>query len=107
MASAAITIVENPATIESDTTEAVITKSTSFPGMEGELVNHGPADVWCKTSVTSTAAATVVTSGAQAQHQFPLPAGASIAWLPTYFSIAHLTAAGTATLSWRPARQRR
>ena len=102
MASAAITVVENPATIESDTSEAVITKSTSFPLMQGYLTNHGPADVWCKTSVTGTAASTVVTTGAQAQHQFPLPAGQSIPWLRHYFSIAHKTAAGTAILSWTP-----
>lgn len=105
MASTAITIVENPATIESDTTEAVITKNTLLVDMEGVLTNHGSADAWLKISVTSTAAATVVTTGAQAQLQCPLPAGASIDWLPHYSSIAHKTAAGTSTLSWKPVRR--
>lgn len=101
MASAAITIVQNPATIESDTTEVVITKG--FATMTGELRNHGPADVWLKISVDpATAAATVVTTGAQAQSQCPLPAGASIPIHMRYLTIAHKTASGTATLSWVP-----
>lgn len=109
MASAAITIVENPATIESDTSEAVITKNTSMGDggglvrMEGTLRNHGPADVWLKVSVVAgTPAATVVTTGAQAQLQVPLPAGSSLPWLFHYATIAHKTAAGTAVLSWVP-----
>lgn len=102
MASAAITVTHNPATIESDTTEAVITKDTDKPMMSGELRNHGPSDVWCKVSITSTAAATVVTTGAQAQLQVPLPAGGSIPWLHHYQTLAHKTAAGAATLSWVP-----
>lgn len=106
MASAAITITNNPATIESDSTEALITKDTALLQLEGELVNHGPQDVWCKASLTDTAAATVVTSGAQAQNQFPLPAGAKIDWLPNYKSIAHVTVAGSSTLSFRPRRRK-
>ena len=105
MASSAITIIEQPATVECDGSEALITKNTLLYCMEGVLTNHGPADAWLKISVTSTAAATVVTTGAQAQLQCPLPAGASIDWLPHYQSIAHKTAAGTATLSWKPVRR--
>lgn len=105
MASAAITVVQSPATIESDTSEAVITNggTTILKQFVGELRNHGPADVWCKISVDiNTPAATVVTTGAQAQLQVPLPAGACIPILVHYKSIAHKTAAGTATLSWVP-----
>ena len=101
MASAAITVNESPATIESDTTEAVITKATGLVPMQGELRNHGPADVWCVVAVTG-AAATVVTTGAQAQLQVPLAAGGSLPWLRHYTSVAHKTAAGTAVLSWVP-----
>lgn len=104
MASAAITIVNTPATIESDTSEAVITKDTTMPALAGELRNHGSADVWCVVSITNTAASTVVTTGAQAQLQIPLPAGGSIPWLVHYKSLAHKTAAGSATLSWVPTR---
>ena len=107
MASAAITVTENPCTIESDTSEAVITKNASFPDLHGELRNHGPSDVWCKVSVTSTPAATVVTTGAQAQLQIPLAAGGSIPWLNIYRTLAHKTAAGTATLSWVPSHSAR
>lgn len=103
MASAAITISEQPATIESDTSEAVITKQASLRNMQGELRNHGPADAWLKISVDQDAAAAgVVTTGAQAQLQVPLPAGGSLPWLHHYHSVAHKTAAGTATLSWVP-----
>lgn len=99
MASAALTILEQPATIESDTSEAVLTKSMT--GLSGELRNAGPADVWCKAAVAG-AAATVVMTGAQAQLQFPLPAGASFPWLRHYTSVAHKTAGGLATLGWFP-----
>lgn len=106
MASAAITVVQNPATIESDTSEAVITNgSSSVNGQQytGELRNHGPNDVWCKVSVTfGTSATTVATTGAQAQLQIPLPAGSSIPIYKNYYTIAHKTASGTATLSWVP-----
>ena len=102
MASAAITIVESPATIESDTSEAVITKDSTMDSLSGNLRNHGPADVWLKVSVTITAAATVATTGAQAQLQAPLPAGGDMPWLRHYQSVAHVTAAGTAVLSWVP-----
>ncbi len=112
MASAAITIIENPATIESDTTEAVITKQTltarEFENMSGYLNNHGPADVWLVVSVVvGTAAVSVATTGAQAQLQIPLPMGASFPWLCIYASVAHKTAAGTATLSWEPSHESR
>lgn len=102
MASAAITVSQYPATIESDTTEAVITKNTALYTMSGSLTNHGPADVWCIASVNSTAATGVATTGAQAQYQFPLPAGSSVPWPYIYFSVAHKTAGGTAVLSWHP-----
>lgn len=102
MASAAITIVESPATIESDTTEAVITKDTNLPALRGVLRNHGSADVYCVVSVTSTPASSVATTGAQAQLQFPLPAGGEVQWLKHYQSLAHKTAAGTSVLSWLP-----
>lgn len=105
MASAAISIVETPATIESDSSEAVITKTAAFYTMEGYLINHGPADVWCKVSDTDTAASSVVTTGAQAQKQVPLPAGSQLEWLPSYNTVAHKTAAGTAILSWQPKRR--
>jgi|ERR1043166_6481033 hypothetical protein len=102
MASAAITIVENPATVESDSSEAVITKDTSLKNMCGFLQNVGTTDVWLKVSVTDTAAATVVTTGAQAQNQVPLPAGGVFPWLKHYKSVAHKTAGGTSTLAWVP-----
>jgi len=103
MPSAAITVSENPATIESDATEAVITKNSTLRTLQGELRNHGPADTWLMVSTTEgTAAVTVVTTGAQAQSQVPLPAGATLAWLNIYWSIAHKTAGGLATLSWVP-----
>lgn len=105
MASAAITIVDAPATIESDITERVITKDASMPLIEGTLVNHGPTDVWMKISVSPTAAATVVTTGAQAQLQCPLAVGDEFCWLPHYQSVAHVTKAGASTLSWRPIRR--
>jgi len=107
MASAAITISEQPATIESDTNEAVITKNTSLKDMTGTLVNAGTTDVWCKASVSSTAPSSVATTGAQAQLQFPLSAGASIPWLAHYTAIAHKTASGTSTLAWFPDREYR
>lgn len=103
MASAAITTTITCATIESSTTEALITKDTAVPTLEGYLRNAGPADVWCKASYTNTGAATVVTSGAQAQLQFPLPAGASFPWKADVKSVAHVTASGLATLAWYPA----
>lgn len=109
MASAAITIVESPATIESDGNEAVITNgsATAIPKFIGELRNHGPADVWLKIGVVpGTNAATVVTTGAQAQLQCPLPAGSSLPVNDNYANIAHVTAAGTAVLSWVPHRRR-
>ncbi len=102
MASAALTVIEQPATIESDTTEAVITKDTGMVDLSGYLHNVGTVDVWCKVSVTTTAAATVVTTGAQAQLQVPLPAGGSLPWLKHYQSIAHKTAGGASTLAWVP-----
>lgn len=103
MASAAITLSEQPATVESDSTSATITISTALLGLNGFLTNHGPADVWCSVSVSSAAADTVVTTGAQAQLQVPLPAGSTLQILPHYTSIKHLTASGIATLSFRPA----
>ena len=103
MASAAITIVESPCTIESDTSEALISKGARLKSMVGKLINHGPEDVWCKVSVVrGTAAATVVTTGTQAQLQVPLPAGGALDILKHYDSIAHKTAGGAAVLSWQP-----
>lgn len=102
MASAALTVVENPATIESDTSEAVITKDATLQNMSGFLSNVGTTDVWCVVSVNSTVAVTVVTTGAQAQRQFPLPAGGTIPWLKHYKTLAHKTAGGTSTLVWHP-----
>jgi hypothetical protein len=99
MASAAITVIEQPATIESDTNEAVITKGLGQ--MTGTLVNAGETDVWCVVS-KSGAASGVVTTGAQAQFQFPLPSGASVPWLSHYATIAHKTAADTSILAWFP-----
>lgn len=113
MASAAITITGQPATIESDTSEAVITngeKVTDGNGFRvnwrtryGELYNMGPADVFVKVSVDpNTPAASVATTLAQAQAQFPLPAGGYLTIRKTFYTIAHLTVAGTATLAWSP-----
>lgn len=107
MAAAAITVVGNPATIESDTTGAVITNGSldTLPAFCGELRNHGPADVWLMISQDTRTPATtagVVTTAAQAQNQVPLPAGALIKIKHDYRSVAHKTAAGTATLSWVP-----
>lgn len=104
MAAADITIIESPATIEGDTTGAIITKSTAFPQMSGFLRNHGPSDVYCLVSVTTAAAvlANVATTGAQAQLQVPLPVGGVLPWLKHYGSIAHKCKAGTAVMSWIP-----
>ncbi len=102
MASAAITVTENPATIESDSSEAVITKDTAMKNMAGFLSNVGTTDVFCVVSVNDTVAVTVVITGAQAQRQFPLPAGATIPWLHHYKTLAHKTAGGTSTLVWFP-----
>lgn len=102
MSSAAITIVESPAQIESDTNEAVITKSTELPFLQGELRNLGAAAVYLKISVNATAASGVTTDGAQGQLRVPLPSGASLPWLFNYQSLAHKTAAGAAILAWVP-----
>lgn len=112
MAAADITLAESVCTIESDATGAVITKpgldsnilTPNLSSMFGYLRNHGSADVYCLVSITSTKAVlgSVVTTGAQAQLQVPLPAGGTLPWLSTYKSIAHKTAGGTATLSWTP-----
>lgn len=107
MASADITVVENPATIESDTTERVITKSDLLRHMSGLLVNASTVDTWCKVSINDTPASGVATTGAQAQLQFPLPAGASFAWLSHYKTIAHKTAASAAVLAWIPDKEYR
>lgn len=107
MAVGAITIVENPATIETDSTGATITKSTDLPRMEGVLHNHGPEDVWLSVSVSSSAPDAVVTTGAQAQLQVPLPAGGELPWLWHYTKITHKTAGGTSTLSWKPSHARK
>ena len=97
MASAAITIVENPATIETDGTAAVITKSTGLTNMEGTLVNAGLVDTWLKINGTG-----VVTTNAQAQNIVPLPAGASMPWLKSYATIEHKTAGAVGVLAWFP-----
>ena len=112
MAAADITLAENACTIESTSTGAVITKpgigsnvaTPKLHNMRGYLRNHGSADVYCLISITSTAAVlgSVVTTGAQAQLQVPLPAGGTLPWLEHYMSIAHTPAGGTATLSWTP-----
>lgn len=101
MASAAITVVENPATIESDTTAATITKSTGLLSMAGVLVNGGTVKTYLAISVTDTAG-TPATTDAQAQLIVGLPAGASMSWLPHYKSIAHKTAATNTVLYWFP-----
>ena len=103
MAAAAITIIENPATIESDATGAVITKA--LRNMSGYLCNLGTADVFMFASVDDRVPATtaaVAVTNAQAQQIFVLPAGASMPWLRSYNSIAHKTASGTAVLIWYP-----
>lgn len=107
MAAAAITISGNVATIESDSTGAVITNGDSLAvkSFRGELRNHGPADVWLKISQSTGAPATaagVDVTGAQAQNQLPLPAGSVTPVTYDMKSIAHKTAAGVATLSWVP-----
>lgn len=103
MASAAITIVESPATIESDTNSATITKSTLLPGLLGTLVNAGSVTVFLSFGVTGGTAPAVATTSAQAQLQLPLPAGCSCPILPHYTSIKHLTASGASVLGWIPA----
>lgn len=104
MAAAAITIIGNVATLESDTTGAVITNGGDSRYC-GELRNHGPADVWLFISQDARDLALtsdVVTTGAQAQQQIPLPAGSSLTIKHDYGTISHKTAAGTAILSWVP-----
>ena len=100
MASAAITIIEQPATIESDVNEAVITKEMA--NLRGVLGNASLVDVWLKVSVTDTAASGVATSNAQAQLMYPLVAGSQFKWLRNYTSVAHKTAGAAAVLSWAP-----
>lgn len=108
MAAAAITLADNPATIESDSTGAVITNGSQDgigSSVDGYLRNHGPADVWLlisQSTVTAAAVASIVTTGAQAQGQVPLPAGSAICIREDYRTIAHKTAAGLATLSFVP-----
>lgn len=109
MAASNITIYDYPATIESDSTGAVISKaahgSASLYGEFGELRNHGDADVFLFISTDSGDPATtgdVVTTGAQGQQQVPLPAGGSVMIWKDYLTIAHKTASGTAILSWVP-----
>lgn len=98
MASAAITLAENPATIESDTNEAVITNS----GLQGVLVNASSTTAFIKVSVTGTTASSVPTTNAQAQYVVPLPSGASMPVLANYNTLAHKTASGSTVLGWFP-----
>jgi len=98
MAAAAIILAENPCTIESDSTGAVITNT----GLQGTLVNGGSTSVFLKTSVTDTAATAPATSNAQAQHTVELPAGASMPILAHYKTMYQITASGTSVLFWYP-----
>lgn len=100
MAAAAITIVENPATIECDGTGAVITKA--MRNLTGVLANGSSVKVWLGISVTDTAATAPALTDAQAQLVIGLAAGAQIDWLPHYNSIFHKTAGAAAYLYWVP-----
>ena len=107
MASTALTLAESPATIESDTTEARITKDPELRSMEGYLFNVGGADVFCKAAIQTTGATGVSTALSQGQLQFVIPAGGQFQWLPHYNSVAHKCTSGTAALIWEPLRRTR
>ena len=96
MASAAITITNTVATIESDTSEAVMTKDTAMYGLAGVLVNGGSTTTWIKVNGTG-----VVTTNAQAQNLVSLPAGASMPVLKNFATMAHKST-GTTVLFWFP-----
>lgn len=107
MGSAAITIIENPATIESDTNAAVITKIAAtapfnFAPMAGVLVNGGAVKTFIAITCHGNTGGTLATTDAQAQLVVGLPAGASIPWLPHYASIQHKTASSSTVLYWFP-----
>jgi hypothetical protein len=103
MASAAITVYEYPATIETDTNAALITKDPSKPSLEGELV-CGATATFLVISVTDAAATGVAVTSAQAQYQYPLKANEIFPWLPHYTSIQHKSG-GTGVIAWRPIRR--
>lgn len=101
MASASITVTAAlPATIESTTLQAVITKDPTHPGLMGFLVNAGSTTTWLAPNWAVGVA--IPTNNAQVQGVIPLSAGASITWIPQWATIAHLST-GTTTLAWLPA----
>jgi len=94
MASAAITVTETPATIESDTNAAVVTKGT----LAGYIVNGGTV----KTFV-AFGTVTVVTTDAQLNGIIGLPAGASTPVPANVLTFNHKTASSSTVLYWIPA----
>lgn len=93
-ASANITLVQNAATIEVDTNQAVATFGLS---MSGSVVNGGSNKVFIHVS-----GGTVATTDAQAQLVVGLPPGASMPILRTQTSFTYKTAANTSVLYWFP-----
>ena len=102
MASAAITITNVPATIESTTSQARITKDPALPGLSGVLVNGGTKTTWVAINQANAATA-VATNDAQAQGTVGMIAGASIPIAKSYQTIDHLCGGSdTTTLYWFP-----
>ncbi len=103
MASAAITISVSVATIESDSSGAVITKAMT--GLCGYLYNLGPSNVFAKViygNGTAPAATDAATTLAQAQNQVCIPSGGWLRVTKQISAIAHETISGIAALSWQP-----
>ncbi len=102
MASAAITIVENPATIESDTNAATITKNAALTSMAGVLVNGGTIKTFIAITCLGNTGGVLATTDAQIQLVVGLPPGASMPWLPHYASASHKTGSSSTFLYWFP-----
>lgn len=113
MAAAALTLAENPATIEADSTGALITngvldnQTTGPRAYEGVLVNGGSKTVWIAFSWTSTAAVAPALTDAQVQGTIALLAGASMPILRHYRTFfPKCTGAEISVLYWFPSPQR-
>jgi hypothetical protein len=97
MASAAITLVQNPATIEVDTNNnAIMSKANNLSGV---LVNGGSQTVFLNTA---GAGASPATNNAQAQNVVGIPAGGSFKVLRFYTKISAIVPGTTSFLWWIP-----
>lgn len=101
MASLAITVTQAlPATIESTTSQARITKTSAQPSLRGFLSNAGATTTWLAINQANALTA-VATTNAQATGTIPLNAGATIPWAFWWNTIDHLST-GSTTLVWIP-----